>query len=141
MLYIFVIQESASSPGVYSDYLTAAMQCQSHLSAIAEKGSLSERYSLVLEELRLEALSQVRSMSSYANQLGDKNVQEREMALASMAIHDHPSADVNCGDFTGQSMMDFNGSIPGLSLSDYSDWGHFNSMVSSGLGNMDSLFC
>ncbi|CRG87099.1 Sugar transporter STL1 [Talaromyces islandicus] len=61
MLYIYVIQECASPSDVYSSYLSAATRCQAHISAIAEKGSLSERYCLVLEELRVEALRQTKS--------------------------------------------------------------------------------
>ncbi|KAL4746556.1 hypothetical protein BDW72DRAFT_210353 [Aspergillus terricola var. indicus] len=58
MLYIHVIQSRALPFRMYSMYLSAATRCQSHLSAIAEKGSLSERYCLVLEELRVEAMRQ-----------------------------------------------------------------------------------
>jgi len=58
MLYIYVIQNRACPAHVYSAYFAAATRCQSHLSAIAEKGSLSERYCLVLEELRVEATRQ-----------------------------------------------------------------------------------
>ncbi|KAL2787193.1 fungal-specific transcription factor domain-containing protein [Aspergillus keveii] len=61
MLYIYVIQNRAYPAEVYSTYFSAATRCQSHLSAIAEKGSLSERYCLVLEELRVEATRQTRS--------------------------------------------------------------------------------
>ncbi|KAL2854091.1 fungal-specific transcription factor domain-containing protein [Aspergillus pseudodeflectus] len=61
MLYIYVIQNRAYPAEVYSSYFSAATRCQSHLSAIAEKGSLSERYCLVLEELRVEATRQTRS--------------------------------------------------------------------------------
>ncbi|KAL4762722.1 Zn(II)2Cys6 transcription factor [Aspergillus foveolatus] len=58
VLYIHVIQSPAIPFHMYSTYLSAATRCQSHLSDIAEKGSLSERYCLVLEELRVEAMRQ-----------------------------------------------------------------------------------
>jgi hypothetical protein len=58
VLYIHVIQSRALPFHMYSTYLSAATRCQSHLSDIAEKGSLSERYCLVLEELRVEAMRQ-----------------------------------------------------------------------------------
>jgi hypothetical protein len=61
MLYIYVIQNRAYPAEVYRTYFSAATRCQSHLSAIAEKGSLSERYCLVLEELRVEATRQTGS--------------------------------------------------------------------------------
>ncbi|KAL5044124.1 hypothetical protein BDW71DRAFT_209534 [Aspergillus fruticulosus] len=66
MLYIHVIQSRALPVHVYSTYLSAATRCQSHLSAIAEKGSLSERYYLVLEELRVEAMRQTGQPSDTA---------------------------------------------------------------------------
>ncbi|KAL3467931.1 fungal-specific transcription factor domain-containing protein [Aspergillus heterothallicus] len=61
MLYIYVIQNRTRPAEVYTSYFSAATRCQSHLSAIAEKGSLSERYCLVLEELRVEATRQTKS--------------------------------------------------------------------------------
>ncbi|KAL4886616.1 fungal-specific transcription factor domain-containing protein [Aspergillus karnatakaensis] len=63
MLYIYVIQNRAYPADTYKSYFSAASRCQSHLSAIAEKGSLSERYCLVLEELRVEATRQTRDPS------------------------------------------------------------------------------
>ncbi len=66
MLYIYVIQNRAYPAHVYSAYFTAATRCQSHLSAIAEKGSLSERYCLVLEELRVEATRQTTTTANTA---------------------------------------------------------------------------
>ncbi|KAL4934066.1 Zn(II)2Cys6 transcription factor [Aspergillus undulatus] len=62
ILYIYVIQNRAHlHDSRNNDYFAAATRCQSHLSAIAEKGSLSERYVLVLEELRVEATRQTSS--------------------------------------------------------------------------------
>ncbi|QGI69985.1 hypothetical protein CEK26_002318 [Fusarium fujikuroi] len=58
VLYIYVIQKWASPPETYSEYFTAAVRCQSHMSTMVEKGSLSERYCFLLEELRVEALRQ-----------------------------------------------------------------------------------
>ncbi|KAL4900889.1 hypothetical protein BDW74DRAFT_170466 [Aspergillus multicolor] len=58
MLYIHVIQSRGLPGNLYNMYLSAATRCQNHLSEIAEKGSLSERYCLVLEELRVEAMRQ-----------------------------------------------------------------------------------
>ncbi|KAL4999146.1 fungal-specific transcription factor domain-containing protein [Aspergillus recurvatus] len=67
MLYIHVIQSRALPVHMYGMYLSAATRCQSHLSAIAEKGSLSERYCLVLEELRAEAMRQTGQPSDPAD--------------------------------------------------------------------------
>ncbi|KAF4975536.1 hypothetical protein FZEAL_7682 [Fusarium zealandicum] len=116
VLFIYVIQKRESPPEVYSSYLAAATQCQSHISAMAEKGSLSERYCLVLEELRVEAL--------------------RQTGTAAMSVDISPSTGVNYTDLLGEPAMDFNG-MPDSAFSEPSGWGQFASMVSSGLGNLD----
>ncbi|KAJ5171837.1 transcriptional regulatory protein GAL4 [Penicillium capsulatum] len=138
ILYIYVIQECTSPPEVYRDYFEAATQCQSHISAIAEKGSLSERYCLVLEELRVEALRQTRSTYPLGLGVGDTDghTQGNEFQTMSMPLDDSPATAIYT-DLTGDALTDFNGTIPGFSSSDYSGWGQFTSMVSSGLGNMD----
>lgn len=139
MLYIYVIQESASPPDVWSEYLTAATQCQSHISAIAEKGSLSERYSLVLEELRLEALRQTKSINPCQTGPAEIDIGMQGNSLGGVALvmdGDH-AAGLDPAAFAEDSIMDFDTSIPGFSLTDYSGWGQFTSMVSSGLGNME----
>lgn len=157
MLYIYVIQECASPSEVYSSYLSAATRCQSHISAIAEKGSLSERYCLVLEELRVEALRQTKSTTLG----GIVNTQPQDNSSANgtwlqppvnttnsstipiSATRENPpaAADYAATDLRGEPDIDFNGNnIPGFSFPDYSDWDQFTSMVSSGLGNTMGVF-
>ncbi|KAF5007415.1 hypothetical protein FDECE_6263 [Fusarium decemcellulare] len=116
VLYIYVIQKRDSPPEVYTNYLSAAIQCQSHIATIAEKGSLSERYCLVLEELRVEAV--------------------RQTSAASIATDESPRLATNYTDLLGDTTIDFNG-MPSSAFSDSSGWGQFASMVSSGLGNLD----
>lgn len=136
MLYIYVIQECASSPEIYSDYFAAASRCQSHISAIAEKGSLSERYSLVLEELRVEALRQTKRMHPRKPVQRNISSQQTEGVQSIFGpVDENPATVATSTDLTDH-VMDLNGNIPGL-CSDYSGWGQFTSMVSSGLGNMD----
>ena len=149
MLYIYVIQESASPREVYSSYLSAATRCQSHISAIAEKGSLSERYCLVLDELRAEAIRQTSCTHQSTIVIGpavmtphsqsQPQPQDTEYQTMSMPIYESSAAD-SVG-YTGLAQdpgIDLNGSnISGFSLSDSSGWDQFTSMVSSGLGNMD----
>jgi hypothetical protein len=52
-----------------------------------------------------------------------------------MPLDESPVTVATSTEMTDQ-IMDFNGNIPGL-CSDYSGWGQFTSMVSSGLGSMD----
>lgn len=153
MLYIYVIQESASPREVYSGYLSAATRCQSHISAIAEKGSLSERYCLVLDELRVEALRQTSSTQQHQHQhqtttgpavmtphsQSQPQLQETGFQPMSMPIYESSAADsVGYTGLAQDAGIDLNGSsISGFSFSDSSGWDQFTSMVSSGLGNMD----
>ncbi|OAL51700.1 hypothetical protein IQ07DRAFT_506722 [Pyrenochaeta sp. DS3sAY3a] len=59
VLYVHTIQHSSFEPATYEHYFAAAMRCQAQLSNLAEKASLLARYCLVLEELRLEAQTQI----------------------------------------------------------------------------------
>ncbi|KAH8811212.1 transcriptional regulatory protein GAL4 [Xylogone sp. PMI_703] len=141
ILYIYVIQKRASPPELYSSYFSAAVRCQSHLSCIAEKGSLSERYCLVLEELRVEALRQTsRTHPSVKNQ-GISDGQPRENVAfqpAPLVIDNSPSAATTYTDFMGETVVDYSG-LPDSGLAEFSSWDQFASMVSSGLGGFDTF--
>ncbi|KAL5366239.1 fungal-specific transcription factor domain-containing protein [Aspergillus floccosus] len=134
MLYIYVIQKRAFPPEVYSSYLSAATRCQSHLSGIAEQGSLSERYCLVLEELRVEATRQTNYMTWSENSVENiyNQAQDQTASKANRLRSSNDSTDTTEG-----PMMDLFSTVPGLSLDDCADWGQFTTMVSSGLGNID----
>jgi hypothetical protein len=139
VLYIYVIQKRAASPEIYSDYFTAATRCQTQISAIAEKGSLSERFCLVLEELRVEALRQVKKMHPTLTSLSAMDEQSKDSLHAMpMPVDDSPSTGTNYGDVLGGDAIDFNG-MPSSAFVDSSGWGQFASMISSGLGNFDTF--
>ncbi|KAI0023666.1 transcriptional regulatory protein GAL4 [Xylariomycetidae sp. FL0641] len=135
MLYIYVIQKITASPEVYSSYFSAASQCQAHLSAIAAKGSLSERYCLVLEELRVEALRQAkRAHQANSDMDGINNIfQQNGLSNNSMPVGDSPNSASN---FTAETTIDFNG-MPSSAFADNTGWGQFVSMVSAGMGSFD----
>ncbi|KAL2823018.1 fungal-specific transcription factor domain-containing protein [Aspergillus granulosus] len=160
MLYIYVIQNRAYPAEVYSSYFSAATRCQSHLSAIAEKGSLSERYCLVLEELRVEATRQTRSIPALNHTVAAATAPR---PYPHSQTHTHSQPDTPRTTFQSQpsqipllnhspgaatsytdslddaAVLDFQANLTGLGLSetDCAGWGHFTSMVSSGLGNLD----
>ncbi|KAL4918444.1 hypothetical protein BDW62DRAFT_200824 [Aspergillus aurantiobrunneus] len=54
MLYVYTIQHSKEPREVYGSYFTAAERCQQQILNAADTGSLTARYCLVLEELRIE---------------------------------------------------------------------------------------
>ncbi|KAM0247165.1 hypothetical protein ACHAP5_004244 [Fusarium lateritium] len=136
VLYIYVIQKWASPPQTYMEYFTAATRCQSHMSTMVEKGSLSERYCFLLEELRVEAVRQINRMHPSANAFGDLEGYSQENGFQSNMIPmDTPSDKTSYTDLMGENGMDYNG----MSGVDFSGWGQFASMISSGLGNLDAF--
>jgi hypothetical protein len=140
LLYIYVIQQRDSPPEAYGTYLEAATRCQSHLSRMAEKGSLSERYCLVLEELRVEALRQTRhDEPEVSAELAGMHQVPQDQSFQVASIPTHVSSD-GATVYTAQQEdhgIDFNG-MPVASFADYSGWDQFFSMVSSGLGSLDA---
>ena len=157
VLYIYVIQKRASPPEVYSKYFIAATRCQSHLLLIAEEGSLSQRYCLVLEELRVETLRQVKRMNPglMAPNGTDRQQQEQghnalgqagglmghqgmDAALA-MGMFDSPSTATNYTDLAVEHPGDAAAAGSSFYNMDFTGWDQFASMVSSGLGNLDGF--
>lgn len=144
MLYLYVIQKRTLPPEVYNTYFSAASRCQSHLSAIAAKGSLSERYCLVLEELRVEVLRQARrgqhqSAPTAPVLAGLEDPLQQNNNLPPSSVPTDESRSAGAIDFTsslGGPPIDFNG-MPSSAFSDNSGWGQFVSMVSSGMCNFD----
>lgn len=144
MLYIYVIQQCPFPLETYSNYFSAATRCQSHIAAIAERGSLSERYCLVLEELRVEALRQMKHAHSFDHQeepiigFHDEG-SDNSFPGQSISMEQSPVTPLDLTGFGQDLTMNFGGNIPGFSFPDYSGWGQFTSLLSSGLGNMDGL--
>ncbi|RGP64009.1 hypothetical protein FLONG3_9708 [Fusarium longipes] len=119
VLYIYVIQKWASPPETYTDYFTAATRCQSHMTIMVEKGSLSERYCFLLEELRVEALRQMNRMHSSTNAFGTVDGHSQENGFQSNLITmDTPSDKTSYTDLMGENGMDYNG----MSGVDFSGW-------------------
>ncbi|RFU23909.1 hypothetical protein B7463_g12431, partial [Scytalidium lignicola] len=137
LLYVYVIQNQQAPPEVYSIYFSAAARCQTHLSGIAEKGSLSERYCLVLEELRVEALRQTTRMAPSMVSLGgiENHPQETGFQTSSIPTDGSPGTVTSYTGQTGDAAII--NSMPVSEPEEYSGWDQFYSMVSFGLGNLD----
>ncbi|KAL8404672.1 hypothetical protein RB594_009507 [Gaeumannomyces avenae] len=56
VLYVHAIQQRNSPPETYLAAFNAATICQDHLASVAIRGTLTERYGVVLQELRNEVL-------------------------------------------------------------------------------------
>ena len=140
VLYIYVIQEWASPPDTYSHYFAAATRCQSHMATIAQKGSLLERYCLVLEELRIEAIRQIKRLHPNLDLEGFEGVSRVDGFEIPMPMDPSPSNMTNYAGALGEGgLIDFNGMPSGAlnGFDGFQGWGQFASMVTSGLGNLD----
>ena len=139
VLYLYAIQKRSGPPEVYSQYLSAAIQCQAQISSIAEEGSLLDRYRHLLEELRLEAVRQTdcEHFSGFDSAVFTSQDGPRTATA--------PNTDVSGQfgqNFAADAMLHAtvspNATIPDLA-SEFADWDQFASMVSSGLGNLDAF--
>jgi len=133
MLYVYVIQNREAPPETYVNYLSAAARCQDYLESVAEKGSLSERYCLVLEELRHEALRHTTRMPPVMVGLeSHRDLHGPEVPTSSLTTSATDRADT---DYTRHvSDNEAMNSMPEAASCDFPDWEEFFSLVSSGLG-------
>lgn len=139
VLYLYAIQKRSGPSEVYSEYLSAAIQCQSQISSIAEEGSLLDRYRHLLEELRLEA---VRQTDHERFPIVNSAVVSAQSGFNPTPA---PTTDLTrqseqkfVADATLYAPINSDATIPDLA-SDFADWDQFASMVSSGLGNLDAF--
>ncbi|KAJ5984707.1 hypothetical protein N7481_006806 [Penicillium waksmanii] len=137
MLYIHVIQQCTSPSEFYAKYFSAASRCQSHIAAIAEKGSLSERYCLVLEELRVEALRQIKH--AHSNDMLASSIDDQRAENPFQCQFNSTEQSSTASFDLAELAIDLDGNIPALTFPNYSGWEQFTSLLSSGLGNMDGF--
>lgn len=140
VLYIFVIQKRSSSTEVCEEYLSAASQCQSQISSIAEKGSLPERYLLLLEELRVEAMrhNQRTRGPTFTSQSVGRGSFEPGTSHLHAANSTQPNDPAPTTNPLLDTSMDF-GTMLQDDGSEFAEWDQFASLISSGLGNLDAF--
>ncbi|CAK7201223.1 hypothetical protein SEUCBS139899_003926 [Sporothrix eucalyptigena] len=71
VVYVYIIQHQSAPQSTYGAYLAAAVACQSQIARLAENGSLTQRYSLVLEELRLVTLQHAEAFQTTLSAQGN----------------------------------------------------------------------
>lgn len=128
ILYVYTIQHSKGPNDVYQAYFAAAERCQQQIVDIAEEGSLTSRYCLVLEELRAEAVRQTSAAQS--TQIGLPMETGNGIVGSSTNIEDMAAEfAMTVPDLVAMGQLnDFHVS-PSASLEDLTGWGHFESMV------------
>ncbi|APA15974.1 hypothetical protein sscle_16g107440 [Sclerotinia sclerotiorum 1980 UF-70] len=146
VLYVYTIQHRYLPREEYVRYFEAAARCHLQISSRAKNESLAQRYSVVLEELRLEAITdrqeQRKTYGSQAIQTsGSSHHPNREDRVAlSSAV----SGFVNNGVTTARSIDGADGdyveSSPSVTMDPLTSWGEFDSLVTGGVGGFDFLF-
>ncbi|KUI53603.1 hypothetical protein VP1G_00981 [Cytospora mali] len=141
VLYVYTIQQTVSRTQGHQNYLWSAIRCQNQLSKIAEEGSLAERYCLVLEELRKEAVhrSEILQANISAAASIEKQPQQSEPIHPERSVLEAGTAMQH--DFDAEQIPDAAGfgTTPGSSVYEISGWGAFDSIATSGFGNLDNL--
>ncbi|KAF6822001.1 fungal specific transcription factor domain-containing protein [Colletotrichum plurivorum] len=136
ILYVYTIQKSNEPPEVYRQYFEAAGLCQDQIANIAEPGSLTSRYCLILDELRAEVVRQTTQH--------EKNIADVAAGLDGTASRILGMGGEGDGSATRYTMDDMQGLAdmdvsPSDSLEDLTGWDQFDSMVISGLSGLESF--
>jgi hypothetical protein len=140
---VYAIQQRHQPRDKYQTYLDVAEKCQKQISSMGENDSLAQRYSVVLEELRLEAVKTTH------RQLDPQNITlETATTLQQMSMQRTQSTDVNgqrqselsgfslpgdmfSDDSTGEMFGAANETTPTSLMADLTSWGEFDSLVRS----------
>ena len=142
VLYVYTIQQRDSPEDEYRTYFETAARCQLQISSIAEGESLAHRYSVVLEELRLEALKQTQQQLSQTRS-PLTNVAVLPVSFAPQATTQqigHPNSNDQRGfpssndifqTSEGNSMDGPGGTTPSSLMADLTSWGEFDHLVCS----------
>ncbi|KPM39762.1 hypothetical protein AK830_g6819 [Neonectria ditissima] len=164
ILYVYAIQQRAELPETYSKQFRLASKCHLQLESIAVKGSLMQRYGVVLQELRLEVLRNNHYLASVSTpQAGGGSVgDESELGCVNLPHNSQiggqviadASVDVNESGLgaPGNRSFDYQGggNQPGINsatsidvvdggLAHLASWGQFDSLVTGGSGTLDAL--
>lgn len=117
VLYVHTIQRRSDPQSTWKEYFTAASRCQQQIHALrGKKDSLALRYSIVLEELRIEASKQTdealkitRSNASKANNARDAEVAYTILQLANNEANNNSGSgqsNTSQGNQQGQDVND-----------------------------------
>lgn len=160
VLYIYRIQQGELEPGKCEGYYKAGLRTQRILASISGEDSLSKRYCLVLEELRIEAVK-VRGRGveeGEGTQVGRGDVavlgeRENSGVVGVVGGTDGVGGDgregrefgetyyvgEGVGEFPTPESGVFGGGFVQTSsvMADFTSWGQFDSLVTAGIGMLD----
>ncbi|CAG8925817.1 unnamed protein product [Penicillium salamii] len=152
ILYVYVIQSRSSPAKGLLQYLQTGEEAQSELAKCGAQASFPQRYVVVLEELRKEAM-RLMEQSSARTENGD-SVQEyhgeagkpdTETAFSHPAVHDPTHTDTFNNELGDPSSAGWITNFaqdhsPASYLADMTGWGEFDSLVLTGLGELSHIF-
>jgi hypothetical protein len=145
VLYVYVIQQRSAPPEKYRVYLEVAEKCQSQISSMAENESLAQRYTVVLEELRLEAIKPTQRQSeaqttnfgitsTLPSSSTDPHAPANSSRPTDLDMHQETAYplpnDMFSNDAAGTMFgADPNATTPSSLMADLTSWGEFDSLV------------
>lgn len=89
ILYVYAIQQRVEPPEKYLAHFKAASKCHAQIESIATRGSLLQRYGVVLQELRVEVLRHNHHLASVATPrpATDENDMGEQASLPAQGSH------------------------------------------------------
>ncbi|CAG8103624.1 unnamed protein product [Penicillium olsonii] len=152
ILYVYVIQSRSASAQDLVQYLQMGEEAQNELSKCGTQTSFPQRYVVVLEELRKEAM-RLMEQSSGRTETRDEPVEHHaksgnpttETTLSHQVIDASTYSDTfnnELGESTSAGWMTnfAQDHSPASYLADMTGWGEFDSLVLTGLGELSEMF-
>lgn len=134
MLYVYTIKHRYHPREEYIRYFEAAVRCHSQISSKAKNESLAQRYSVVLEELRLEAITYPQGQGvnhgSHTTQTESGSHSNREsFVTAPNAVHEYGNGGIAVAHSIDGADGDYIESSPSVTMDPLTGWGQFDSLV------------
>ncbi|KAH6962669.1 fungal-specific transcription factor domain-containing protein [Ilyonectria sp. MPI-CAGE-AT-0026] len=157
ILYVFAIQQRNAPPETYLPAFHAATKCQLQITSIAISGSLAHRYGVVLQELRAELLRHNAHLFALTAEQDDGTGTGLDMQGGHLNLErfgntslvdlqaGHMGLDSGSGNVGGQLSigqddgLGFADGSPGSSIIQMTGWGQFDSLVTGGMGDLQSI--
>ncbi|KAG4034570.1 hypothetical protein MFRU_003g05280 [Monilinia fructicola] len=142
VLYVYTIQHRFQPQEEYNEYFEAAVRCHSQISSRAKNESLAQRYSVVLEELRLEAINdrqeQRKHYGPQATQItGGSQPNRATVPNGAPGLLNGVIATAGSIDGADREYLE---SSPSVTMDPLTSWGEFDSLVTGGVAGLDFLF-
>lgn len=154
VLYVYTIQQANTTNDKYRFQFMAAERCQDQIAGMAVGGSLAQRYSVVLEELRIEAIKQTQRQQEVHNRAHINSIVQSDVPTPQLHTQSGESIVVSESNPDGlQGSVDMfplsdpaafnngpNSATPSSLIAELTSWGEFDSLATAGMGGLDFVF-